>query len=192
MEYVNSIIIEEDAVSSTVEEEEVKDDVHVKLDRIEKKLDFLISYILKDVKNSDPKTAMPIDKLATLQDLIKFEESLADGSFKSCMVDHVKEKFINMSKYDDSTRKLAYDVIDTFTNRCLFKLFSMNGKSRNGEENLALRDHPTYINFIFQCILQLSPKYKYEWLEHVFGVLCRNKNTAVKTETYKRIKLEES
>lgn len=156
MDYVNSIIIEEDAVSSTVEEEEVKDDVHVKLDRIEKKLDFLISYILKDVKNSDPKTSMPTDKLATLQDLIIFEESLADGSFKTSMIDHVKEKFINMAKYEDSTRKLAYDVIDTLTNRCLFKRFSMNGKSRNGEENLALRDHPTYINFIFQCILQLN------------------------------------
>lgn len=191
MDYVNSIIIEEDAVSSTVEEEEVKDDVHVRLDRIEKKLDFLISFILKDGKNSEPrKTSTSTEKLASLQDLIEFEQSLNDGKFKSSLIDHVRDKFKNMSKYEDSIRKLAYDVIDTFTNRCLFKLFSMNGKSRNGEENLALRDHPTYINFIFQCILQLSPKYKYEWLENVFGVLCRNKNTAMKTETCKKVKLE--
>lgn len=180
-------------MSSTVEEEEeeMKEAVHEQLKRMEKKLDFLISYLLKDNKISETKISPSIRKLVSLQDLDQFEESLGDENFKTSMINHVRLKFKNTSKYEDSTRKLAYDIIDTFTDRCLFKFFSMNGKSRNGEKNLALRDHPTYINFIFECIINMSPKFQYEWLEFVFGVLCRNKNTMTKTEPCKKVKLDD-
>lgn len=159
-----------------------------RMKRIEKKLDFLISFILKDRKVS----TVAFQELGTIDDLNQFEQSLGNGDFRSSLIDHVKNKFKNMSKYEDSTRKLAYDVVDTFTERRLFKNFSLNGKSRNGEKKLSLLDRVTYINFIFECVQKLSPQFKYAWLECVFGVLCRNKNTSTKADSCKKIKLDEN
>lgn len=194
MDYETSII-EEDCVSSTVEENDVvQEDIHLKIDRVEKKLDFLISHIINDGVNFQPKidhsdslvqtlvqrkTITP-KKIVSLQDLELFEHCLLENENKISLIRHAEMKFCNPSQYDDSLRKLAYDVIYTFTDKSLFGNFSMNGKSRNGEKNLALRDHTIYINFIFECLIKLVPHYKYEWLESVLDVLCRNKNSSNK------------
>lgn len=185
-------VIEEDCISSSVDDDEPKDEASERMERIEKKLDFLISYVLKDDTKSERNTSKrSFDKLATIKDLDQFEKSLANDDFKLSLIDHVENKFKNMVKYENSTRKFAYDVIDTFTDRCLFKNFSLNGKSRNGGKNLSLLDRVTYINFIFECIQKLKPEFQYAWLELVFGVLCRNKSTSTKTDSCKQIKLDE-
>lgn len=172
-----------------MEDDEPKEDLREQMNRIERKIDFLISCVLKDGAKLDPKISkLNLKKLATIEDLNQFEESLGDDGFKSSLIDHIENKFRNMSKYENSTRKFAYDVIDTFTERCLFKNFSLNGKSRNGEKNLSLLDRVIYINFIFECIIKLSPQFKYEWLEWVFGVLCRNKHTSSRSENCKKLK----
>lgn len=129
-----------------------------------------------------------IIKVNSIASLDEFETQLEDDNgMKTSLLKQIKKKFEkSMSKYEGCQRKLAYDIIDTFTDREMFKAFSWKGKdSKNGETNESLENRTTYINFIFEAILANDAKFKYEWLESVFNVLCRNKNSknkrAIKT-----------
>lgn len=123
-----------------------------------------------------------IVKVDSIVAMDEFEDLLEDNGIKASLLKQIKQKFENnMSKYEGCKRKFAYDVIDTFTNREIFKAFSWKGKdSKNGEPNKCFENRTTYINFIFEAILMNDSKFKYEWLESVFNVLCRNKNSREK------------
>lgn len=203
----------DDLVSSTnedfandaphVEPENKLINMQLQLDRIEKKLDWLIQKTNKEgihVKQFDLSLNnffhYPTDecesqlelklsdivKINSLASLDEFEALLENSGIKTSLIKQMKKKFEkSMPKYDGCQRKFAYDVIDTFTDRELFKLFSWKGKdAKNGESNKCFENHTTYINFIFESILVNDSKFKYEWLEAVLNVLCRNKNSKTK------------
>lgn len=158
------------------------------MERLKEKVDILTSYVRHEMQPmSGLKEFNPAKfrKLMTIKELDEFEESLKDTSFKESLICHVMNKFKNTSV---TNRKFVYDIIDTFTDRTLFRNFSLIGKSRNGEKNLALRDRVIYVNFIFECILKLSPIFDYDWLLEILGILCRNKYTSSKVGV-KKIKL---
>lgn len=121
-------------------------------------------------------------KVGSLAALDEFESMLENVNIKASLLNQIKRKFEkNITKYEGCQRKLAYDIIDTFTDREIFKSFSWKGKdAKNGEPNKCFENRTTYINFIFESILANDPKFKYEWLESVFNVLCRNKNSKIK------------
>lgn len=112
-----------------------RDDLHVKLDRIEAKLDWLISHVVQDAakfkaSTQDQKNPIPklhdFKKLKSIEDLIEFEKMLEDGSYKTS-----------------------------------FSYFSLYGKSRNGDKNFALLDHVIYVNFLFEAMVEVNPKFQY-------------------------------
>lgn len=123
-----------------------------------------------------------IVKIGSIAALDEFEHLIEDNGIKASLLKQIKQKFEkNMSKYEGCQRKFAYDVIDTFTDREMFKSFSWKGKdAKNGGANKCFENRTTYINFIFEAILANDSKFKYEWLESIFNVLCRNKNSKAK------------
>lgn len=148
---------------------------------MESKVDMLISYIRnKDqpilVKNFN---LTNFKKLQTIEDLNEFEDSLKDINYKDSLINHAMSKYQHTSDKVEN-RKIAYYIVDTFTDRSLFKRFSLNGKTRNGKKNLALRERVGYIQFIFECSTKLSPMFKHEWLIDTLDTLCRNKYTSSK------------
>lgn len=123
----------------------------------------------------------PITHFRKIRDhskLIEFETKVVDSGYKAKLLEFIDLKFQNMEKYSKSYRRFAYDIIDTFSSRQLYKEFSWMGKkTRDGKINHPFQDNIVFINFIFGVIQNKMPKFKFSELEDIFTVLCRNKKT---------------
>lgn len=132
------------------------------------------------VEDFGVKKRIEFKRIQTLSQLIDFENKLDNDSFKHELLDNVCNTFRNMKKFEKSHRRFAYKIIDTFTKRKLYLVFSWSDKrSRRGKKNASLEKHSIFIDFIFQAIQKKMPRFRVSELEDVFQTLCRNKNSQI-------------